>query len=151
MDKELKMLEDWLDGKINEDEISIFDSIYLKKLKSFIIKLKQIEDAEPNDAMRKLDDISYLVLNEIDDLKNKELWKQYLETIKQTLLKVQEFEEVFEVIKHIIESGDDLGSILNFDTYEEYNEWSCEKYKVDYKVGYKLTQQEFELLKKYFK
>ena len=47
--------------------------------------------------------------------------------------------KILAVIKNIIKFGDDLISILSFDTYEEYCKHSC-----DY--DYKLAKEEFDLL-----
>lgn len=59
-----------------------------------LLELKAIDNANPSEALRKLDYISYLVLNEIDDLKNKELWKSYFDTIKEALLNAQEHNSI---------------------------------------------------------
>ena len=59
------------------------------KVLNALNRLESIDNAEPSEALKKLDDISYLVLNEIDDLKNKELWKSYFNNIKQALIKAE--------------------------------------------------------------
>ena len=78
------------DNPYKKFEDNKLKNVYNKEfaiLYNAIAELKAIKEAEPSEALRKLDDISYLVLNEIDDLKNKELWKSYFNTIKQALLK----------------------------------------------------------------
>ena len=107
--------------------------------------LEAIDNAKPSEALKELDDISYLVLNEIDDLKNKELWKSYFNTIKQALLKSQEQEKVLKIM---FEKKVDMCELkICIDEYEDslyqYNKRTIEKFK--------LTQEEFELLKRYFK
>ena len=64
------------------------------------------------------------------------------EAIKQALLKEQRQENVLEIINNIIKFGDDLNSILDFDTYEEYSEHSDG-------YDYDLSQEEFVLLRRY--
>ena len=95
MDKVFEALEeigniDLGDNPYKKFEDNKLKNVYNKEfaiLYNAIAELKAIKEAEPSEALRKLDDISYLVLNEIDDLKNKELWKSYFNTIKQALLK----------------------------------------------------------------
>lgn len=56
---------------------------------------------------------------------------------KERYEEYQEQEKVLNIIKNIIKFGDDLNAILNFNTYEEYNEWSWD---------YDLSKEEFELI-----
>lgn len=69
-------------------------------------------------------DINYIEANKECDIIEKEL-------------------KALEIIKNLIKFGDDLISILDFDTYEEYCKHSC-----DY--NYELTEEEFNLLKEVF-
>lgn len=74
--------------KMTKDEIIAFDFTFMN-ITNALLELQAIKEAKPSEAMRELDDISYLVLNEIDDLKNKELWKSYFTNIKQALLQAE--------------------------------------------------------------
>ena len=107
----------------------------LDTIKQALTELNQIKGTEPSDALncvgvlKEEGCITTLVQGKI------------LETIRQYILKAQEQEKVLKVIKNIIKFGDDLNSILGFDTYEEY----CEHSR-DY--NYELTKEEFDSLKK---
>ena len=153
-------------------------------------RLESIDNANPSEALKKLDDISYLVLNEIDDLKNKELWKSYFNTIKQALLKAQTNEEentdygsarerwkiICQTIKRMFDfdieekwSGDDkvitqtlikaqenekVLEILKKKEIDTFMLMLCDNVE-QYNSGLKnkpnrqLTQEEFELLKRW--
>ena len=105
MSKELEEFEEmynWIycnTGTTYEDDVKL-DKIR-KNVKSALQRLESIDNAKPSEVIKKLDDISYLVLNEIDDLKNKELWKSYFNTIKQALIKAQETEKENAYIEKI--------------------------------------------------
>lgn len=86
MEKEIEALENLFDLVTCQGSFEKAQKCY-DILEEALTELKQIKEAEPSEALRKLDDISYLVLNEMDDLKNKELWISYFKTIKQALLK----------------------------------------------------------------
>ncbi len=75
---------------------------YWESISKELNELKAIKEGKPSEALRMLADISYLVLNEIDDLKNKELWKSYFTKIKQTLLKAQEQEQELAKYKEMM-------------------------------------------------
>ena len=108
-------------------------------------RLESIDNAKPSEVIKKLDDISYLVLNEIDDLKNKELWKSYFNTIKNYILKAQENEKVLEIIK---EKRIDIESFYKTFIEDDFN-------YLDYQIMYGtyglelLTKEEFDLLKRW--
>lgn len=93
---ELAYGNDETSWKIDEIRMSSHIKNALLKAQEMEKELKAIKESNPSEAIRMLDDISYLVLNEIDDLKNKELWKSYFITIKQALLKAQEQEKELE-------------------------------------------------------
>ena len=97
----LKRLFEANTKKMTKDEIMAFD-FTLMNITNSLLELQAIKEAKPSEALRVLDDISYLVLCEIDDLKNKELWKSYFTTIKQALLKAQENEQILNILKRII-------------------------------------------------
>lgn len=107
-------------------------------VKQALTELKQIKEAKPSEALeclRSLDiQVRFIGILDVPS------WEKYLPTIKQALLKAQEQDKVLEIIKNIIKFGDDLSAILNFNTYEEYDEWSWD---------YELTEEEFELLKRW--
>ena len=143
MSKELEEFEEmynWIycnTGTTYEDDVKL-DKIR-KNVKSALQRLESIDKANPSEALRKLDDISYLVLNEIDDLKNKELWKSYFNTIKNYILKAQENEKVLSIIK---EKNVDIYELQECKNVEQYNK------KCDY-WGIQLTEEEFDLLKRW--
>ena len=94
------------------------------------------ENAKPNEEFESLKKLGEYELKQgclVEDL-------TVYDIVKQELNESQEQKNVLEIIKNIIKFGDDLSAIINFDTYEEYSEWSWD---------YDLTQKEFELLKRY--
>ena len=115
--------------KFNEETMENYEN-----LKQALLELKQIKEAEPSEALKCVS-----VLKE-DDCITTLVQGKALETIRQYILKAQEQEKVIKAIKNIIKLGDDLNSILGFDTYEEYCKHSC-----DY--DYELTKKEYKLLK----
>ncbi len=115
----------------------LIESAYKEEVETIeqaLQRLESIDNAKPSEALecvgvlKEEGCITTLVQGKI------------LETIRQYILKAQEQEKVLRVIKNIIKFGDDLNSILDFDTYEEYCKHSC-----DY--DYELTQEEFNFLK----
>lgn len=139
---ELELLEAW---NFIKEQMPYFTHSHLVSemnensdiVEQALLKLKTIENAEPSEALEDLENLRcnlynkpYLERNALSDFN----------TIKQALLKAQEQEKVLEIINNIIKFGDDLSVILNFDTYEKYSEWSWD---------YELTQEEFELLKRW--
>lgn len=119
-----------------------------------LTELKAIKEAKPSEAITY---INALIKENDNDIKNQNntgfdidtqaKWVKYLEhkstmlsTIKQTLLKAQENEKVLEIIrKKLI---DTVYLRLCFKTSN-----GLEKYNNCHKVGYKLTEEEFELLR----
>ena len=105
----------------------------------------ELKDANPSEALERYHNGDVLV-SRADSLYEDEYLiledNEEYQTIKQALLKEQKLEKVLEIIKNIIKFGDDLNSILDFDTYEEYSEHSDD-------CDYELIQEEFDLLRRY--
>ena len=104
---------------------------------------QSIDNANPSEALEEtLRDIAYDLEN--DD--NPFLRDRYygLLDLKQSIIKSQEQEKVLEIIK---EKGVDVATFNTYQSVIEYN-WNIrfEKHKRK-----ELTEEEFELLKRYFK
>ena len=106
-------------------------------IKQALQRLEAIDNAEPSEALEKLGDISYLVLNEIDDLKNKELWKSYFGTIKQALIQKTKKEQAWDIV---VKKNVDVGLIKKLGSAGQYN-----SHKWDWMPN--LTEEEFNTLK----
>lgn len=112
----LKEIEDTIETKIG---LGVVNAYRIKIIKQYILKIQEQENA-------------------IEILK--EYHKDYSSRLGNLEKYYLEQEKVLNIIKNIIKFGDDLNAILNFDTYEEYSEWSWD---------YDLAQEDFDLLKKW--
>lgn len=101
-----------------------------------LLELKMIKEAKPSEALKCLDKMANQVF-QVDDE-----FELYYDKVKQYILKAQEQEKVLEII---MEKGVDIATFNDYQTVIEYN-WSIrfERYKRK-----ELTQQEFELLKRW--
>lgn len=158
MTKELESLETYLDKRIkdiknylefnerSEDEEGFTPSeelqiCYLAK------RMLAIDNANPSEALEKLDKIGNY-LNEVYDYKEiKEEVRKDIDTIKQSLLKSQEQEKVLKII---FEKGFPLiekAIIKQSENYEQYcikmSWWNNRPFTI-----YK-TEEEFNLLKRW--
>jgi hypothetical protein len=105
MNNEFEVLEDWVEEKINSDEIDMSDLEYFKKLKSALAELKAIKEAKPNEAMKCVDRLNQTI-NMAENFydapyEDKDMFtavQRDVDTIKHSLLKVQEQEK--ELIKY---------------------------------------------------
>lgn len=113
------------------------DLVVRKDNKKYIVKInkdgmfdyKEVEEKENN---------LQLVISTMPYRK-----KEYLCVYNKECDIIEKELKALEIIKNLIKFGDDLISILDFDTYEEYCKHSC-----DY--NYELTEEEFNLLKEVF-
>jgi superfamily I DNA/RNA helicase len=117
-----------------------------------------------------LKDISYLILQEVDNLKYKDLWKEALNTIKQDLERLEALEKENQELNDVIEKYNHLNvqSFFIRDREREENEKLKKAFEIlknktkikaypfanrlSFENGctryeYKLTQQEYDLLK----
>ena len=85
MEKVFEALEDWLEEKINEDEISISDLEYFKKLKQALTELQAIKEAKPSVAIGELETLKELFDEFVKLPKNKIIIRAF-DDIKQALL-----------------------------------------------------------------
>lgn len=121
---------------------------FRNKLKQALTELKQIKEAKPSEAMKLIDSIreyshsltmvNYLVMN------------SDLDIVEQALLKAQEQEKVLEVV---IKKNVDTKAIKNYVSMEREkrtNKKAFELYNIfAYSEESKLTEEEFELIKKW--
>lgn len=114
-------------------------------LESALQRLESIDNANPIEALIKLDDIRYLVLNEIDDLKNKELWKSYFDTIKEALLKAQNLKALEVIKKNPYNSGICLTYLKSNSRYSKMKDY--EHYCMTIRECDRVNEEEFNLLK----
>jgi len=107
-------------------------------------RLEAIDNANPSEALKGLKHIKKYYVPEPCTATTYD----YLEIIEQALLKAQETEKVFEIIKvKPIESGIAIEQIKKQRdlTYSQYK-----KAIVELSEAYLLTEEEFNLLKKHF-
>lgn len=79
-------------------------------------------------------------------------FKKELDTIQQALLKSQEQEKVLRIIKEKCIGNHNLGIVTSSDNYSVYCAWFTNTYGVGSPIEqYKLTKEEFELLKEVVK
>lgn len=113
---------------------------YRSRLKKALNYFKSIDNANPSEALRVLEEIRTRFS---DDSKGNNSWgfkiSKQLNTIKQALLKAQEQEKVLEIIfkKSVM-----IYLLKVCDAVDEYNDWVT--------TGEQLTEEEFNLLKAYF-
>ena len=142
---------------------------YLNIIEKALQRLEAIDNANPSEAWECLEEIIlYLNANEptgkycknIENLKNrllkayedeeenKRLWNDITTVDKQytdLMLDYQEQKKVLEIIK---EKGVDVGYLKTCKTLEEYN-YNCWNDEEDFNK--KLTEEEFDLLKRWVK
>lgn len=109
-------------------------------IKQALQRLEAIDNANPSEALEKLDKVNNY-LNDVYDYKEiKAERRKDIDSIKQALIKAQEQEKVLEIIK----KKNVMVFLLKVSkSIDEYNFHTSEKDE--------LTQEEFELLKRYFK
>ena len=118
-------------------------------VKKALQRLESIDNSNPSEALECLVEIGKtLMFTDEETLESKslkEVMPNYYATIEQALLKAQEQEKVFEIIK---EKNVDIRWISeNNPSREEYNTYIwTQGYCFD-----TLDEEEFELLKRYFK
>ena len=127
-------------------------------------RLKSIDNANPSEAMRCLEELGEIGTDDINNqdimLKDDNDFKDYYNTIKNYILKAQEQEKVLEILKSKKYIPLEQINPKFWDNEEDYDEtvdyefylWLCEE-ECEYvvKEEQKLTQEEFELLKRYYK
>ena len=102
-------------------------------IESALQRLDAIDNANPSEALEKL----------LDGYSKGIAGRSYYDAIKQALLKAQEQEKVLDIIK---EKNVDIGLVINCDSVEEYND-----NLTLLAISQYLIQEEFKLLKRYFK
>ena len=107
-----------------------------------LLKYKQIDNANPSEALRYLEDLKMTCGTKIKLDKAIGISRRY-EYIKQTLLKAQEQDRVLDIIK---EKKVDVSYLEKCDSVDEYNLY-ISNYDNNYWKRHSLTQDEFDLLK----
>ena len=117
----------------NQKEVDSFRN----RLKQVLDYLKAIDNVKPSEALEDLKELHELAYGSKETS-----WKideiRMSSHIKQALLKSQEQEKVLEIIK---EKRVDCKSLIECSCVDEYND-------IWFDIG--LTQEEFDLLKRYF-
>lgn len=121
-------------------------------IKQALQRLESIDNANPNEALKRLNKVNNY-LNDVYDYKEiKEEVRKDIDTIKQKLINKQEQEKVLEIIfkKRVDING--LKKCIELDL-PLTDEQRLHKYNHDYMmIGMEqLTIEEFDLLKRYFK
>ena len=127
-----------------------------------LLELKAIKEAKPSEALEKLKRIRHIEIG--FDTKGNPVTIEHTNTypiIYQALLKSQEQEKVLEIIKNKCLFTNNLryATFINYEYYKEEcsNEFNTEVVKIDWNdkklLDYLklLTEQEFDLLKRWFK
>ena len=132
----------YLQINVNDDEATQIQLPLLedeiKDVQLAIDKFKQIDNTNPSEALENLESIA-LWSSDYDDVGCYNFEKEY-NIIKQVLLKAQEQDQVLEIIK----KKNVMAFLLKVcKSIDEYNFHTSEKDE--------LTQEEFDLLKRYFK
>ena len=158
----LKKLYENSAKKMNKNDILGFDLTFVYLEKS-LQRLEAIDNTNPNEAFKIVNEC----LKGIDTYEEKTgrknppcyMSRETLNTIKQALLKAQEQEKVLEILKSKKYIPLDKINPRFWDNKKDYDEivdyefylWLCEE-ECEYVVNeeQKLTQQEFDLLKRYF-
>lgn len=140
LEEELEIKEDWSCVACKEDHQQLLE--WLKELQS----IKSVEPSEALDYMKSLFEC-WKNLAEKDNLETKEIelekyiFKENYDAIKQSLLKTQEQEKVLSIITK-----------KNIDMFELKISKEVEKYNAVVKRPFDiLTQEEFDLLKRYLR
>lgn len=108
-------------------------------------RLEEIDNANPSEAMKCLENIGFAPLNEVCGYPYTRIKDEYDEDfniVKQTLLKSQEQEKVLKII---FEKNVDIHILEFSNTVEEYNQ----KIVKETDFGMELTDDEFKLVKEY--
>ena len=117
-------------------------------------RLEAIDNSNPNEALRcldSLDDMFYLVKRRTTENGNHEEYEFYpcetkeYDIIEQALIKSQEQEKIFKIIK---EKQVNFSLLMISDNVEDYNFYIPNIPCVEHKRC--LTEEEFNLLKRYF-
>jgi len=119
--------------RYNDDNLMCPDYKMAKTLKDDLTELKAIKESNPSEALECVKRIRAYFLN-----RTREISFQDLRDIEQALLKSQEQEKVFEIMK---DKWVNVAVLIHSKTVEEYNNNAY--------TPYNLTQEEFELLKRY--
>jgi replicative DNA helicase len=134
MDKDLE--KEYLEDLDHYDEGMGIHSTSYEKCKERLIRLAKIDNAQPSEALECLK--NFVENNEKGTYSIRD--KKDLDTIKQALIKAQEQDQVLEIIK----KKNVMAFLLKVcKSIDEYNFHTSEKDE--------LTQEEFDLLKRYFK
>ena len=137
MSKEyLEALEKLLDGYSK----GMAGRSYYDTIKQALQRLESIDNSKPSETLEILDDFKNgLVNKETGMIMFNQVWfKNQIDTIKQALLKAQENEKVLEIMK---DKWVNVAVLIHSKTVEEYNSNAY--------TPYNLTQEEFDLLKRW--
>lgn len=132
----------------NKEEIKALDEISkVERLKAEALqRLEAIDNVKPNEALECLEVINNYGCGINDNMKFSEVFEKEYSTIKQALLKAQEQEKMLKIL---FEKRIDLESF--YTSFIEGN-YDYNFYDIHYGTyGLEcLTEEEFELLKRYF-
>lgn len=134
MEKEFEALDDLFDLVHSQESFEKGQNCY-DILKDALIELKVIKEAKPSEASELVSCLKDYLLNMVP-------YYDWLNDIEKYILKAQEQEKALKII---FEKKVDVYMLNDLGTLEEYNEWVLKKYG----TYYQLTQEEFDLLKRY--
>ena len=131
--------------KCNDDDYTLgYQRHDYKLLQEALQRLEAIDNAKPSEALKCID-----VLKE-DGCITTLYQGKALETIRQTLLKAQEQEKVLDIIKKKNVDVYNLKTCINLEHYNSEIRLKNQNNTYSYEIWYELTQEEFDLLKRYF-
>ena len=118
----------------------------LEVIEKALLELKAIKEAKPSEALEcleKLGTIPMIVNEKTYDFKPiKKAIPNTYNTIKQYILKTDNLEKAWEIVK---EKNVTMFELKCCSSAKSYNE--CISFKIGFVKNYELTQQEFDLLK----
>ena len=133
----------WQDINVENDFRNDFER--LKTIEQALLELQSIKESNPNEVLKILEEVKYApsFMGGNDRyrtyLGSDKLYEKDINIIKQYILKAQENEKVLEIIK---DKNVLIYNLKIADNLTEYNRWADDENT--------LTQEEFELLKRYF-
>lgn len=138
------------DKKVKYKATILFDC---KTIKKALERLEAIDNANPSEALKDLQIIENNIIYTLSDCdindevcQNLQYAKTKISAIEQYILKAQEQEKVLRVIK---EKNVDTKLLRKCNSVDEYNAKIKKDYNSFYYKKYRLTQEEFDLLKRW--
>lgn len=143
----LKRLFEANKEKISKDEIMAFDFTFMNITKA-LTELQAIKEANPSEALILFRGFKEGMITDNAICITKSYFDDKFPIIEKALIKSQEQEKVFEIVfKKQVDINEIKILLANLKHCDDIER--CKRYNASRKVGYKLKQEEFELLKRW--